>query len=165
MIRYTRFSSPMGSMLLARSGVGVCRICLPNEREPSLFAWFDKRFPGERVVEDPESLRVARNELTAYFRGELKEFSFSLDLQVTPFQRRVLDRVREIPYGRTASYKQIAGLIGNSSGVRAAAGAVAHNPLPIVIPCHRVIAHDGSLRGYGGGLPLKRRLLRLEGAL
>lgn len=165
LVTYGDFSSPIGRMYVARSAAGVCRICLPNEKRTSFMAWLKKWYPEEEVVQDRESLSDAAREITAYLRGESRSFSFALDLKATPFRRRVLDRVRRIRYGETVSYKDVAARTGNPTAVRAVAGAVAANPLPLVIPCHRVVAHDGSLGGYGGGLSLKRRLLSMEGAL
>lgn len=165
MIRYTPFRSPVGKMAVARSAKGVCRICLPSESEETLLAWLKKNFPGEEIEEDSETLAPVVDELNRYLRGSLKTFTFPVDLKTTPFRKRVLEKVGQIPYGKTASYKQISHGVGNPAAVRAVGGANAHNPLPFVIPCHRVIAHDGSLGGYGGGLSLKMKLLQMEGAL
>jgi methylated-DNA-[protein]-cysteine S-methyltransferase len=103
----------------------------------------------------------AVRQLRAYFAGQLRRFDLPLDLQGTPFQLRVWRELERIPYGETRSYSQIAAAIGAPRAVRAANGA---NPVPIVVPCHRVIGAGGKLVGYGGGLPLKKRLLELEGA-
>lgn len=107
-------------------------------------------------------LAEARRQLSAYFARELREFRLPLDLQGTPFQLRVWRELVTIPYGETRSYSQIAGSIGAPHSVRAVGSANGANPVAIVVPCHRVIGANGRLVGYGGGLPLKKRLLELE---
>lgn len=111
-----------------------------------------------------ELLAEAASQLRAYFARELREFSLPLDLQGTDFQKRVWRQVAAIPYGEMRSYLQIATAIGAPTAVRAVGAANGANPVPIVVPCHRVVGANGKLVGYGGGLPLKRRLLELEGA-
>ena len=106
------------------------------------------------------------HQLRAYFTGERRTFDVRLDLRhVSPFQRRVLMAAASVPPGQVVSYGEIARRIGQPRGSRAVGQALGHNPIPIVIPCHRVIAAGGRIGGYGGGLPTKRKLLRLEGAL
>ncbi len=107
-------------------------------------------------------LRQAVDQLSAYFAGELHDFDLALDMQGTAFQRRVWQELLNIPYGRTCSYSFVATAIGSPAAVRAVGAANGRNPIPIVVPCHRVIGAGGSLVGYGGGLPLKRFLLDLE---
>ena len=107
-------------------------------------------------------LRRAIDQLQAYFAGELRDFDLPLDMQGTGFQKRVWAELLAIPYGKTCSYRDIANSIGAPKAVRAVGAANGRNPVPIVVPCHRVIGADGSLTGYGGGLPLKRFLLDLE---
>jgi methylated-DNA-[protein]-cysteine S-methyltransferase len=131
---------------------------------------------GIRAIEfDPEGtpegqpnsanavLREAVRQLAAYFQGELREFDLPLDFQGTDFQKRVWRQLETIPYGQTRSYTEIAEAVGSPRAVRAVGAANGANPIPIVIPCHRVIGRSGKLVGYGGGLPLKKRLLELEG--
>lgn len=117
--------------------------------------------PGCESVSNP-LLRQAVEQLRAYFAGELRDFDLALDIQGTPFQKRVWAELRNIPYGETRSYSDVANAIGAPKAVRATGAANGRNPIPIVVPCHRVIGADGSLTGYGGGLPLKRFLLDLE---
>lgn len=107
-------------------------------------------------------LRQAIEQLRAYFAGELRDFDLTLDMQGTAFQRRVWEELLHIPYGETRSYSFVANTIGAPKAVRAVGAANGRNPVPIVVPCHRVIGAGGSLVGYGGGLPLKRFLLDLE---
>jgi methylated-DNA-[protein]-cysteine S-methyltransferase len=118
----------------------------------------------QRNDRNPLLLEAAR-QLRAYFAGALREFLLPLDIEGTDFQKRVWRQVVIIPYGETCSYLQIAAAIGSPRAVRAVGAANGANPVPIVIPCHRVIGANGKLVGYGGGLALKRRLLELEGAI
>ena len=117
--------------------------------------------PGRECESNP-ILRQAAEQLRAYFAGELMDFDLTLDMQGTGFQRRVWDELRNIPYGETRSYSFVANTIGAPKAVRAVGAANGRNPIPIVVPCHRVIGAGGTLVGYGGGLPLKRFLLDLE---
>jgi methylated-DNA-[protein]-cysteine S-methyltransferase len=116
------------------------------------------------TIGDTPLLREAARQLQAFFDGGLHRFDLPIRLDGTPFQRRVWDALLEIPYGRTISYKQLASRVGSLAGFRAVGAANGRNPISIVVPCHRVIAHDGKLGGYGGGLPRKRWLLDHEAA-
>jgi methylated-DNA-[protein]-cysteine S-methyltransferase len=118
----------------------------------------------QRNDRNPLLMEAAR-QLQAYFAGQLREFQLPLDMQGTDFQKRVWGQVGAIPYGETRSYGQIATAIGSPRAVRAVGAANGANPVPIVVPCHRVIGANGKLVGYGGGLAMKKRLLELEGAL
>jgi methylated-DNA-[protein]-cysteine S-methyltransferase len=117
--------------------------------------------PGRECERNPW-LRQATEQLRAYFAGELRDFDLTLDMQGTEFQKRVWHELLKIPYGETRSYSFVANTIGAPKAVRAVGAANGRNPIPIVVPCHRVIGAGGSLVGYGGGLPLKRFLLDLE---
>jgi methylated-DNA-[protein]-cysteine S-methyltransferase len=110
-------------------------------------------------------LREAARQLEAYFVGDLRRFDLPLDMMGTAFQKRVWDELLQIPYGETRSYLQVAIAVGAAQAVRAVGAANGANPVPIVVPCHRVIGSSGKLTGYGGGLPLKKRLLQLEGVV
>lgn len=131
-------------------------------------------FPNEGAAAAPElrpiaeadagALRQARDELAAYFAGALRVFATPLAPSGTPFQRAVWRRVSAVPYGATTSYAAIAEAIGRPRAARAVGGANGRNPIPIIIPCHRILGSHRGLRGYGGGLALKADLLRLEGA-
>ncbi|HTQ56643.1 MAG TPA: methylated-DNA--[protein]-cysteine S-methyltransferase [Bryobacteraceae bacterium] len=118
--------------------------------------------PSGRENPSNSLLRRAVAELRAYFAGELREFDLPLDMQGTPFQKRAWDELLRIPYGETRSYGEIARAIGAPKAVRAVGAANGRNPVPIVVPCHRVIGAGGALTGFGGGLPMKRFLLDLE---
>jgi O-6-methylguanine DNA methyltransferase len=162
-IVYCRFDTPIGPMLAAESPMGLCRLCLPGESE-EFFDWAAKKYPGAVVEEGcSELLRSTRKQLEEYLSGARKAFSVTLDLKGTVFQRRVWHILMQIPYGSTASYKDVAVTAGSPAAVRAVGQANNRNPVPIIVPCHRVVGSDGKLVGYGGGLDIKRRLLELEG--
>lgn len=153
--------SPLGPLYIAASEEGLCRIDLGVEREDFL----RQLGPQVRVVHDPAVVEPIVAQLRAYFAGERREFDLPLDLRsLTPFQVSVLQAIRRIPAGTVWTYGQVAQAVGRPRASRAVGQALARNPIPIVIPCHRVIASDGSLGGYGGGLDNKRWLLQLEGA-
>jgi O-6-methylguanine DNA methyltransferase len=116
--------------------------------------------PGKHAI-----ATEAERQLRAYFAGQLRRFELPLDMRGTEFQLRVWRELENIPYGETRSYTQIAAAINAPQAVRAVGAANGANPIPIIVPCHRVIGSSGKLVGYGGGLPLKKRLLALEGAL
>lgn len=117
------------------------------------------------AIADPNCAEEAVRELEQYFAGTRHEFTVPLAPEGTPFQREVWDELLRIPYGQTRSYAQVAQAIGRPSAMRAVGAANGSNPIPIIIPCHRVIGANGSLTGYGGGLPIKEKLLQLEGLL
>lgn len=118
--------------------------------------------PVDRFREDADVLAPALAELTAYFDGRLRRFTIALDLRATSFQEAVLRELTRVPYGQTVSYGELAARIGRPQAARAVGMANARNPIPIVIPCHRVIGKRGDLVGFGGGIEAKRRLLDLE---
>jgi methylated-DNA-[protein]-cysteine S-methyltransferase len=147
-----RLDSPIGPLGLVASDAGLRSV----------------RFDGERVAPEGSSpvLDEARRQLEAYFAGELVDFDLPLDLRGTEFQRRCWLALATIPYGQTVSYGEQARRLGlGPASARAVGAANGQNPLPIVLPCHRVVGADGSLTGFGGGLPTKRFLLEHEGAL
>src|SRR5437016_10439782 len=125
---------------------------------------FDYPVESARPSNANQILRETTRQLRAYFDGGLRAFDLPLDIQGTAFQKRVWVELVKIPYGETRSYMQIAMAVGAPQAVRAVGAANGANPIPIVVPCHRVIGSSGKLTGYGGGLPLKKRLLELEGA-
>ncbi len=151
---YTFVPGPIGSLLLAGSECALKVVRFPSERE-------DRDAPSDWQQQD-EVFRDAARQLAEYFDGARREFDLRLEPEATPFQAKVLAALGRIPYGETRSYSEVARDIGRPTAVRAVGAANARNPLPIVIPCHRVIGRDGSLTGFGGGLPTKRYLLDLE---
>jgi methylated-DNA-[protein]-cysteine S-methyltransferase len=166
----TTMRSSMGPLFLAASDKGLVAL------------EFDARLPGQQTIrpnprdlrqeqdrlqfsESHEAMLLYMSELEEYFAGQRRQFDFSLDLRGTDFQLACWRALLEIPYGETRSYADIARAVGKANAFRAVGMANNRNPIAIVVPCHRVIASDGTLCGYGGGLETKRKLLELEGAL
>ena len=169
-LAYTIFSSPVGPLFLAVSGRGLVAL------------EFDCRLPGQQSIRpNPRDLRSESTkvrfeasdsllesyvaEVQQYFAGARRRFEFPLDLRGTQFQLACWRALLDIPYGETRTYADIARAVSRPQGFRAVGMANNRNPIAIVVPCHRVIASDGTLCGYGGGLEIKRKLLQLEGAL
>lgn len=138
---------------------------LPGGDPGAALARAAKRAGGTRIARDAGRCAPVARQLAEYFRGERKDFDLPLAPRGTPFQLRVWEELRRIPYGATVSYAELAARVGNPGAFRAVGRANGTNPIPVVIPCHRVINAGGALGGYGGGLPVKRALLELEGAL
>ena len=147
-----RFESPVGPLELEEEGGKLTRLCLPN----GLLG---------PVGDETPLLARGREELLEYFQGKRRTFDLPLDPRGTPFRLIVWSALEDIPYGQAITYGELARRIGRPKAVRAVGQANHHNPLPILIPCHRVVGSGGSLTGYGGGLDLKENLLRLEGVL
>ena len=158
------FDSPIGSLRLASSSRGLAHIELPRASGRGFHGWRDRYAPGSRVEEGFEPNQQAVQEVLEYLDGKRREFSILLDLRGTPFQEKVYGAVRAIPYGECRSYAEIADCIDRATAVRAVGAANSANPLPLVIPCHRVINSSGQLHGYAGGLETKARLLAIERA-
>jgi methylated-DNA-[protein]-cysteine S-methyltransferase len=150
---------------VASSLSGLLALTLPKATQERALKPLFERWGKEQSYDDPR-LDGLKRKLQQYFDGQRVLFDEPLDLTgATAFQRRVWSAVRDIPYGETRSYGQIAHQVGSPGAARAVGQAMAANPLPIIVPCHRVIGSGGNLRGFGGGLDLKRRLLEMEGAL
>ncbi|ORA20936.1 methylated-DNA--[protein]-cysteine S-methyltransferase [Mycobacterium arosiense] len=153
MIEYRTIDSPIGLLTLAGRGSVLTHLRMVDQTyEPNRAGWSP----------NPGAFGKAVEQLAAYFAGDRTDFDFEFDLQGSEFQRRVWNALLTIPYGQTRSYGQIAAQIGAAGSARAVGLANGHNPIAIVVPCHRVIGASGSLTGYGGGLDRKRRLLDLE---
>jgi methylated-DNA-[protein]-cysteine S-methyltransferase len=164
-VAYTTTDSPFGPLLLAQTPRGLVRVGLPNQNQDVLLQDLSARV-SPRVLEAPAELDEARRELDLYFEGKLDHFDLPLDWQLSGgFRQRVLRAINRIPYGQTRSYTEMARKAGNERAVRAAGSACGSNPIPLVVPCHRVLRTSGALGGYGGGLPMKHGLLELEGVL
>jgi methylated-DNA-[protein]-cysteine S-methyltransferase len=153
-MHYSQIDSPVGPLLLAADDAGLRQIIFMNGR--------DRAQPDSSWVQDSAAFAEAARQLRAYFAGELELFDLPLAPVGTPFQLQVWRRLCEIPYGETISYGELARRIGNPKASRAVGLANGSNPIPIIIPCHRVIGSNGKLTGYGGGLPIKEKLLALE---
>jgi methylated-DNA-[protein]-cysteine S-methyltransferase len=161
---YCSLPTPIGRVLVAATASGLVRVSF--RRSEASFRTELARGLGGDVVRSPARTAEIVHQLRAYFRGERRTFDVSVDLRGrTPFQRRVLMAAAEVPAGRVVSYGDIARRIGVPGASRAVGQALGRNPIPIVIPCHRVVASGGRLGGYTGGLDVKRKLLRIEGAL
>jgi methylated-DNA-[protein]-cysteine S-methyltransferase len=164
-VAYATVDSPFGPILVATTPRGLVKVSLPNYDAGEALEDLAARI-SPRVLEAPARLDDVRRQLDGYFEGRLREFDLPLDWRLSrDFRRRVLRAIARIPYGRTRSYMQVAASAGNERAVRAAGTACGANPIPIVVPCHRVLRTGGALGGYGGGLAMKESLLRLEGSL
>ncbi|HTZ85157.1 MAG TPA: methylated-DNA--[protein]-cysteine S-methyltransferase [Solirubrobacteraceae bacterium] len=163
-VNYASVDSPFGPLLLAGSGRGLLRLAFPEEEVDEVLDGLSRRV-SPRIVEAPAQLDRSRRELDEYFAGDRHAFELPLDWTlVGPFGRRVLSAAAAIPYGDVHTYTQIATKAGSPRGSRAAGNALGANPIPIVVPCHRVLRGSGALGGYAGGLERKQFLLELEGA-
>jgi len=155
------FDTPIGALRIASTERGLAYLGLPRSGGHGFAGWL-ARSGGARREQAFAPNRGAIRQIVEYLDGKRERFELPLDLRGTPFQETVWRALLEIPYGATRSYAEIARAVGNPSAVRAVGAANGANPVPLVVPCHRVIASGGKLGGYGGGLDLKRRLLAME---
>lgn len=171
-INYTSVNSPLGPLTLAASSEGLIQVAF-GAPSPSFFSEVDKRFKRLLKVQpmwEPQSepnnphLQQAQSELAAYFQRTPIHFETKLHLIGTPFQKAVWEAIRVIPYGKTCSYQDIGLAIGNPKGAQAIGQATGHNPIPIIVPCHRVMGKNGAMTGFSapGGIETKRQLLEME---
>lgn len=164
-VAFERHDSPLGAILVGATGNGLVRVGLPAQDEDAVLEELAERVSPRVLLAPRDSLTRARRQLDEYFVGERHEFDLPLDWRLTRgFRRDVLRVTARIPYGRTASYREVATEAGSPRAFRAAGSALATNPLPIVVPCHRVLRSGGGLGEYGGGPQMKAQLLRLEGS-
>jgi O-6-methylguanine DNA methyltransferase len=155
----------LGELRLAATERGLCELSLRGDSEAAFRARLMSDFTPQQLAYQKEPLIIsALNEIEAYLAGRLQWFTTPLDLRGTAFQKSVWGQVQRIPYGTTSTYRDLAERIGRPRSVRAVGAANAANPLPLFVPCHRVIGVDGSLRGYGGGIAIKAALIQLERA-
>lgn len=162
MIQVSHYSSPLGGILLAADEVGLTGLWFDGAK------YFAAGLPRDCAERESEPIKSAKRWLDVYFSGREPDFTPPLHLIGTPFRLRVLELLRQIPYGATVTYGELAKALEAQSGAgkmsaQAVGGAVGHNPLSIIVPCHRVVGADGSLTGYAGGVDKKRALLELEG--
>jgi methylated-DNA-[protein]-cysteine S-methyltransferase len=170
-VAYAEVDSPFGKLLVARTDRGVVRLKLPGGRDGLISP--DETLEdlaaniSPRVLEAPNRLDEERRELEEYFEGRRQEFDVPVDWSLTSpgFRSRALHAVARIPYGKTKTYAQIAKSAGNPRAFRAAGTACGHNPIPLIVPCHRVVQSGGGIGNYGGGPEMKKALLDLEGVL
>ena len=164
-ISFERHDSPLGAIALGATEAGLVRVGLPAEAEDAVVSGLAERMSPRAPSGARDSITLARRQLDEYFQGDRESFDLPLDWQLTRgFRREVLRATALIPYGRTASYREVATKAGRPGAFRAAGTALATNPLPIVVPCHRVLRSGGGLGDYRGGSRAKARLLSLEGA-
>jgi methylated-DNA-[protein]-cysteine S-methyltransferase len=163
-VAYTIVDTPVGSLLLAGTATGLVRVAFENEDHDQVLELLATRL-SPRILRAPGRLADAARQLDEYFAGARTHFELPLDLSLSGGFRQAVQRyLPQIGYGQTRTYAQVAGLVGNPKAVRAVATACATNPLPVIVPCHRVLRTDGTLGGYRGGLAAKSTLLRLEAA-
>jgi methylated-DNA-[protein]-cysteine S-methyltransferase len=160
-VHYDLLDTPVGPLLVGATDRGLCRIWFDDE--PERFAENVAKTHGLRVLRVPGSVDDARKQLDEYFEHRRKAFDLVVDLRVAPFHERVLAELRRVPYGHLTTYGTLAAQVEAPRAARAVGTVMNRNPLPIVLPCHRVVGANGSLVGYGGGLHRKEQLLRLEG--
>lgn len=160
-IAYSIAESPLGQLLVAMTERGVCALDM-GENDDFLLERLKKEFPAAYIFRDDEYLQAAIQTIIDYLSGWQPHIELPLDIRVTAFQQRVLDELQHIPYGETRSYGEIAVAIGQPKAARAVGGACNKNPVPLIIPCHRVIGADGKLVGYGLGIERKVKLLDME---
>ncbi|MGF1661608.1 MAG: methylated-DNA--[protein]-cysteine S-methyltransferase [Kineosporiaceae bacterium] len=161
-VAWDEVNSPFGTLAVCATATGVVRVVLPNEDRHAALAAI-AALVSPRLLRAPDRLDAVRAELGEYFAGRRRSFDVPVDWRLTAgFRRLALAAVAEVPYGSTASYRDIAGAAGNPRATRAAGSACATNPTPIVVPCHRVLRADGALGGYLGGPAMKASLLELE---
>jgi methylated-DNA-[protein]-cysteine S-methyltransferase len=163
-VAYATVDSPVGPLLVASTRRGLVELAYDADLDRELSRLSARISP--RVLEAPAKLDLVRRELDEYFSGRRLEFDLPIDWSLTAgFTQRVLRATARVPYGSVSTYREMASAAGNERAVRAAGNALGANPIPIVVPCHRILRTGGALGGYGGGLPRKEFLLRLEGAL
>jgi methylated-DNA-[protein]-cysteine S-methyltransferase len=162
-VAVAHMDSPIGDLLLARTPAGLVRVSFFGHDE--VLAELAARI-SPRVIDAPRQLDHVRRQLDEYFEGRRRAFDIAVDWAlVTGFGRKILDACARIPYGEVRTYRDMAAAAGNPKASRAAGTALGHNPVPVVVPCHRVLRTGGSMGGYTGGVHVKEQLLRLEGAL
>ena len=154
--------SPIGKLLLVKSSNGLNHIIFEHKIQ-QYEKIMSNNFPNQKIIKDKKALISEVDQLTEYFSGDRKKFDIELEVNMPPFYQKVINVVNKIPYGKYLSYEQVATKAGNPRAARAAGTANAMNTIPIIIPCHRVLAKHGKLGGYGGGIKIKKYLLKLEG--
>jgi methylated-DNA-[protein]-cysteine S-methyltransferase len=161
----TSFDSRIGRIYIASTEDGVCKLSMPRESRKDFFRWLEIHFDLEMVTDNRARNRDVIDQLTRYFNGRLAKFSCPIDLLGTPFQVRVWKELLKVPYGATITYKHLARRVSAPKASQAVGRANGANPLPVIVPCHRVIGSNGALIGHAYGVKTKEFLLRLEGAL
>ena len=161
---YEEMRAPIGTLTLFESDQGLCLIQFGSFEDTEVLTrkWLKRYMPEADLVHSASKLSRVITQLQQYFAGERTEFELDLEMRGTPFQVKVWNALRDVAYGKTETYKGIAEQIGQKTAVRAVGGANNRNPLPLIVPCHRIVGSDGSMTGYAGGISVKETLLRLE---
>lgn len=163
MLYCTSFETNIGIIYIASSENGVCKISLTLNSASEFKSWIKKHFSESEIVESRSKNKDAIEQIKLYLSKKLRKFDLEIDIIGTDFQKMVWMETMKIPYGEIITYSKLAERIGRKNSYRAVGNALSVNPLPIIVPCHRVVASDGSLGGYSGGIKIKEFLLRLEG--
>ncbi len=161
-IHTAEFDSPIGLLQIASTSRGLAYLQLPHANGRGLMGWRKLHVPDSLVRPDEEPNRRSKAQILEFLAGERRQFDLPLDLRATPFQTQVYEEVSSIPYGESRSYGEVARRLGKPRAMRAVGAANGVNPIPLVVPCHRVIGSRGQLQGYAGGLDTKARLLAME---
>ncbi len=164
-IYYTSFVTKIGTIYIASTEKGVCKISIPGQSKKDFLKWIEQHCNGSTLIESSAKNKQVIDEIHRYFERRLVRFRTRIDPIGTDFQKKVWQALRKVQYGKTISYKDLAKKIGAPKSYRAVGRANHLNPLPIIIPCHRVIRSDENIGGYSAGVKLKEFLLRLEGAI
>lgn len=164
-IYWTSFNSKIGTIYVASTKKGLCKISIPGHTKKDFVLWLQKHLISAELIESASKNKAVLDQLTRYFDRKLARFTIRLHLHGTEFQKGVWKELRKIKYGQTISYKELSRRVGKPAAYQAVGRANGENPLPIIIPCHRVIGNNNDLRGYAAGIKTKEFLLRLEGAL
>jgi len=164
-VYWTSFDSKIGTIYVASTSRGVCKITIPGNGKRDFMQWLSRTFATAEIVESQSRNRQIINEINRYLDQKLVKFHTPLDLVGSDFQKRVWKELMKVRYGQTTTYSHLAKIIGSAGAAQAVGRANGDNPLPIVIPCHRVLGSDEGLCGYAAGIKTKEFLLRLEGAL
>ncbi len=161
----TSFDSRIGRIYVASTEHGVCKISVPRESRKDFIGWLKEHFDVDQISDNRARNREVIDQLNRYFSGKLAKFNCPIDLIGTPFQIRVWKELMKIPYGSTMTYKHLARRVSAPNATQAVGRANSSNPVPIIVPCHRVLGSNGALVGYSCGIKTKEFLLRLEGAI
>ncbi|RUS43298.1 methylated-DNA--[protein]-cysteine S-methyltransferase [Cohnella sp. AR92] len=161
-IYWSILSNEDWNLHIAATDEGLCFVGSQNQQLEELIQWAKTRYPGGSLIRDDEKLRPYASELAQYLQGTRERFTVPIAFHGTPFQEAVWHALRDIPYGQTKSYSDIAQHIKKPAAVRAVGAAIGANPILITVPCHRVIGKNGALTGYRGGMEMKTKLLQLE---
>lgn len=162
---WSSFTSHIGVVYIASTEKGVCKITIPGQTKKEFLSWLERHADGGSIVESKRKHRAVVDQLNKYFSRKLVKFTVRLDPIGTAFQKSVWKELRRVRYGTTISYKELSHRVGKPNAAQSVGKANGANPIPIIIPCHRIIGSDSRLVGYAAGIKTKEFLLRLEGAL